>query len=173
MICDTNEMSQHGTSYPLAAVLENLLAEQQRRQGAIADVLAVVAEAQAELQTARQRRDEADARLDEAQSELNRTVERGVTAAELQRRQGYVETCRRELSRCAQAVDAAANRLRGANDRLAVARAELTEANRRVKLQEKHRENWENERRRERQRKEQSQEDEIGRMLHQRRTRDD
>ncbi len=155
--------------YPLQAVLDQLFAEREQRQGAVAEVLADVQAAQEQVVAARNRLVDGEQRLGKAEAETTSAIERGIRSAEIQRHHEYVVGLRQQMAGLEAALRGREAALRTANDRLHQRRTELTEASTRVKLQERHRDNWLTERRREQQRKTQQQESEIGRLLHQRR----
>ncbi len=155
--------------YPLGVIIDQLRAQREVRQGALADALRDAGRARADLDGALDRRDASQARLDAAQAALSTAAAGGLSAAELEHHWKFSQACRASLVRSEAAIAGCQAALDRARLRVGEARAQLTDADRRIKLQEKHRENWLGRQRTERGRRQQSQEAEVGRMLHQRR----
>ena len=157
--------------YPLGVVLDQLRARREVCQGALADAVRDASRARSDLDAALDRRGASQARLDDAQTALSTAAAGGLSAAELQHHWRFTQACRASLARAEAAVADRQAALDRARMRVGEARARLTDADRRIKLQEKHRENWLGRQRAERGRRQQNQEAEVGRMLHQRRRR--
>ena len=157
--------------YPLGVVIDQLRARREVHQGALAGALRDAGRARSDLDAALNRRGASQARLDAAQAALSTAAADGLNAAELQHHWSFTQAHRASLARSEAGIADGQAALERARIRVGEARARLTDADRQMKLQEKHRENWLGRQRAERGRREQNQEAEIGRMLHQRRRR--
>ena len=157
--------------YPLEVVLDQLRARREVRQGDLADGLRDADRARSDPDAALDRRAASQARLDAAQAALSTAAADGLNAAELQHHWSFTQACRASLAQSEAGIVDGQAALERARIRVGEARARLTDADCKIKLQEKHRDNWLGRQRAEHARREQNQEAEIGRMLHQRRRR--
>lgn len=162
-------LSRRKPSYPLHAVLRQREIEREREQVALANASRDVQQARADLTAALFRRQVAETRCSKARARLAELAQGPVPGSVFAYHWDFQQACERAMAEAESAVQCIQTRLHHAQVRQRRTQAALLEANRRLKLQEKHHEDWLDRQRLQQRRNDEKQETEMARLLHQRR----